>query len=102
MLNDNVVYILIVFININSFIIGYLLGRFMHFDGVSNNIPKSFFKQNKQNSDIEKNNLSIDDKKFVVDIKTDNLERKYESLGDVKKTEENISSSVNKLKNLKG
>lgn len=102
MLNDNVIYILIVFININSFIIGYLLGRFMRFDGVSNSVPKSFFKQNKQNSDIEKNNLSIDDKKFVVDIKTDNLERKYESLGDVKKTEENISSSVNKLKNLKG
>jgi len=102
MLNDNIIYILIVFININSFIIGYLLGRFMHFNGVSNNVPKSFFKQNKQNSDIEKNNLSIDDKKFVVDIKTDNLERKYESLGDVKKTEENISSSVNKLKILKG
>jgi hypothetical protein len=101
MLNSNIILYIIIAININSFIIGYLFGVFIKCSGVSNNNPKSFFSQNKQNTEIEKNNLSIDDKKFVVDIKTDNLERKYENLGDIKKTQENISDSVNKLKNLK-
>jgi hypothetical protein len=29
------------------------------------------------------------------------MEKKYESLGEIKKSEENISNSINKLKNMK-
>jgi len=46
--------------------------------------------------------VDIDETKVVVAIKTDNMEKKYENLGDVKKSEENITGSINKLKNLKG
>lgn len=69
-------------------------------NGVTNNSPQSFFSKHKDTA-VVSNNLSIDDKKFVVDIKTDGLEKKYNSLGEVKQTQENISNSVNKLKNLK-
>jgi hypothetical protein len=46
--------------------------------------------------------ISIDNSKFVVDIKTDQLEKKYEGLGEIKNSQENIGSSINKLKNMKG
>jgi hypothetical protein len=94
MLNE----IVLVFVFINTLIVGYLIGRFTTNNGVNNNL-KSFF-QNNQKETI-KHNLSIDDKKIVVDIKTDGLEKKYDKLGDLKTTEDNISNSVNKLKNLK-
>jgi len=85
---------------VNTFIIGYLFGLSSSRNGVSTDRPKSFFKQ--QNSTTKENNsISIDDKTFVTDIKTEGLEKKYDSLGEVKKTQDNISNSVNKLKNLK-
>lgn len=100
MTNDNtLMVILLLILNVNSLFIGYLIGRSMN-NGVSNSSPQSFFSKNKDTS-VVSNNLSIDDKKFVVDIKTDGLEKKYDSLGEVKQTQENISNSVTKLKNLK-
>ena len=101
MLNDpNIILLIIVILIINSFFVGYFFGRSSISNGVSNDKPKSFFKQ-QDSASIEKNTISIDDKKFVVDIKTEGLEKKYDSLGDIKKTDENISNSVNKLKNMK-
>jgi hypothetical protein len=58
---------------------------------------------------VTKNNIktpnmqlaAIDDTKVVVNIKTDGLEKKYDQLGEVSKTEDSISSSVDKLKNLR-
>ena len=44
---------------------------------------------------------TIDEKKVVVNIKTDGLEKKYDTLGDVKQTEDSINNSVNKLKNFR-
>lgn len=96
MLSNNNILLIIIIININTFLIGYLLGRLGLRVGVSKDSPRSFFSQYESN-----NNLSIDDKKVVVDINTDGLEKKYNTLGDVKKTNDNISDSVNKLKNLK-
>lgn len=93
--------ILVAFLVLNSLLIGYLFGRFTANNGVITNSPQSFFKHQKDQKERIVNNLSIDDKKFVVDIKTDGMERKYDNLGDIKQTEENISNSVNKLKNLK-
>lgn len=92
-------YILLVFIYINSIIIGYLIGR-LHNNGVTNSSPQSFFSKLKDDK-IVNNTIAIDDKKFVADIKTDGLERKYDSIGNIQQSKENISESVNKLKNLK-
>ena len=59
--------------------------------------PKNFFDDKVVNN----KKISIDSTKVVTDIKTDNLEKKYESLGEFKQSEDNISGSISKLKNLK-
>jgi len=97
--NDNIIITILVLININSVIIGYLLAR-MRNSGVSSNSSQSFFSKLKDDK-IVNSTIAIDDKKFVTDIKTDGLVKKYDSLGDVKQTTDNIDNSVNKLKNLK-
>lgn len=87
-------------IGVCLFLIGYFIGKQSN-GGVSssatNTKPTSFF------DDIKKENkaISIDDTKYVVDIQTSGMEKKYESLGDIKQSEENISNSINKLKNMK-
>jgi hypothetical protein len=84
-------------IGVCLFLIGYFLGK-QQTVGVSNSTkPVNFFESIK-NSDTK---IIIDDAKFVTDIKTDHLEKKYDSLGDIKKSEENINSSISKLKNMK-
>ena len=55
-----------------------------------------------KNLDTEHNNISIDEKKIVLDIDTKTLTKKFDSLGETKTSSENISSSINKLKNMKG
>ncbi len=80
------------------FCIGYLLHR--SGQGVYIKDNSIFAKTNTKVSSKDK--IQIDDKKFVTDIKTDNLEKKYKDLGDIKTSNENISSSINKLKNMKG
>lgn len=100
MSNSEIIILVLIAFNINSLIIGYLFGRYSSSNGVSYNKPQSFFKQNQQDKPAT-NHLSIDDKKVVVDIKTDDLEKKYDSLGDVKQSKENISNSINKLKSMK-
>ncbi len=97
-INNNLLILIIVLININSFLIGYLFGYCRNKNGVNNNA--SFFK--KQQEVQKHSSIAIDDAKFVVDIKTEGLEKKYDSLGDKKTTDQNISESVNKLKNLRG
>lgn len=100
MLNSELILALIILVVIlHSFLFGYFFGHYTNRNGVNNS--ESFFTKQKE---LPQNrpSISIDDKKFVTEIKTDTLEKKYDSLGDVKSTSENISDSVNKLKNLKG
>ena len=80
-------------------LIGYILGRIGVEKGVSNTKPKSFFDKDQEKKEDK---ISINDTKYVIDIKTTGLEKKYSSLGDTKESEENIESSINKLKNMKG
>jgi hypothetical protein len=79
--------------------LGYLLGR-LH----SGNMDYIYSPRNKKHNAITPSitSIQINEEKFVTDIKTDNLEKKFESLGDTQKTEDNISSAINKLKNMKG
>lgn len=87
-------------IGVCLFLIGYFIGK-QNSTGVSNTIsnikPTSFFNEEPKST----KSLAIDDTKYLVDIKTSGMEKKYESLGDIKKSEENISNSINKLKNMK-
>lgn len=99
MSNEILLVIILLILNVFSFGIGFILGKIWSISGVSNTSvkPQSFFKSEENT----KNKITIDDKKFVVDIKTDGLEKKYENLGETKKSTENIQSSIDKLKNMK-
>ena len=87
-------------IGVCLFLIGYFYGLSKNTIGVFNMVsdrPKNFFDDKVVNN----KKISIDSTKVVTDIKTDNLEKKYESLGEFKQSEDNISGSISKLKNLK-
>lgn len=92
------IIIILLFLNILSLIIGYILGKINNLSQVDK--PVSFFTKNN-----EKNNpptkVEIDDRKYVTEINTKGLEKKYSSIGETKESTENISSSIDKLKNLK-
>lgn len=90
---------ILLYLNIISFILGYLLSNM-----TGNNTSQYKFVNTRKNRTEDKliSNIEIKDDKYVVSIDTSNMEKKYESLGEVKKTEDNISNSVSKLKNLKG
>ena len=98
MKTDLLLDIILLILNIFSFLFGLILGRLLSNSSVSYNVekPKSFLDQTS-----EKNKIVIDDKKIVLNIKTDDIEKKYDNLGDVKHSSENITSSVDKLKQMK-
>jgi len=63
--------------------------------------PTSFLKS--QGRPAQKNNsIEIDDTKVVLKVDTDGLEKKFDKIADSKKVKSDISSSVNKLKSMKG
>lgn len=98
MSNNLILVYLSVVLNLICFILGFLLGKITAGSGVSLvDKPVSFIKVQKNKPDI-----SIDSTKFVNTIKTENLEKKYDSLGEISTSESNIQSSINKLKNMKG
>lgn len=94
-----IIYILII-LNIISLILGIVVGRLWLSSSVYQGIekPKSFLQTA---GETNKEKVSIDNKKVVLNIKTDGMEKKYDNLGDVKQSSENISSSVDKLKQMK-
>ena len=84
------------------FLLGFLVGRLWSFNGVYNTGQTNSKILSSINNKTTGQSISIDSSKFVVDIKTDGLEKKYQNLGEIKGTNESIESSVNKLKNMKG
>lgn len=94
----------IVILNILVFFCGYFYGKNQcvgtNTIGMINNS-----KQKNKSLPVVPNNqnaISIDERKVVTKISTDNLEKKYSDIGDKKESAENISSAINKLKNMKG
>lgn len=83
------------------FIAGILFHKYI-LDNTNNSYikPKSFFDNNKEDSD---NSISIDDTKVVLAVNTDNMEKKFsKDLGESKVSKNNTMSAINKLKNMKG
>lgn len=85
--------------NIVLFTTGFLLGRANNTVSVVEGKPKSIFDSKK---DKGKTTIQIDDKKIVTNINTNDLEKKYNQLGEQTHSTEDISSTINKLKNMKG
>jgi len=105
MINSQILYLLI-FTNFVFFCFGMVV-CFILRSGSTNNINDmvsiSSRKQKRNNQSVEKpETIEIDDTKYVSKINTNNLEKKYESLGKTKSVENDTASSINKLKNLKG
>lgn len=67
-----------------------------------NQTPRNFFKEQAKELKNIDNSISIDDTKVVLNIDTNNLEKKYQELTKTTTHKNDISNSVNKLKNMKG
>ena len=81
------------------FVCGYLVGKTssLQYLGSQSNSSKTISsKDNKKLSSI-----SIDEKKIVTDININGMEKKYVDIAVATESNETISGSIDKLKNLK-
>ena len=103
MVNSDILVLILLFLNIVFFCIGYLIGKSTINYQVLDRVNTST-RNVKETTDhqINKPVINIDDTKIVTKINTDGLEKKYDKLGDTKQSQDNITSSINKLKNMKG
>lgn len=87
----------IVSVNILFFIVGFLFSSLFYKNISSSEIfsPKFVKEKNKPKIDI-------DDKKIITQIKTEGLEKKYQNIAESTQSDENITSSISKLKSMKG
>lgn len=102
MSNDLILISILLSFNLFAFATGYIIGKLgcCH-ETVHPKHPEkmeSFFAKEKS----VKKNVNIDSSKVVTNINTQGLEKKYTDLGETKQSTENISSSINKLKDMKG
>jgi len=102
--NIDIIHIVLIILNIAFFLFGYILGRLNNTNGVyhSQNNTQSFFTKHKTQEQDSNKKIDIDSTKVVIDIKTDNMQKKYDNLGETKQSNEQISSAINKLKNMRG
>lgn len=98
----------IIIINVLVLIAGYLLGKNdiisikTHQKNTGTSVEYANNKKNeKPNKKTNSNKITIDETKVVTKIITDNLEKKYVDLAGYNESDENISSAINKLKNIK-
>jgi hypothetical protein len=96
-----IIIVILVLLNFISFTLGFVIGKISSLSGVSTvyNKPKSFIQSQQQPT---ANTISIDEKIHITDIKTDGMVKKYDNLGEVKSSNENITNSIEKLKKMKG
>jgi len=94
-----ILLIILILLDIVFFFLGYTIGRLNSSQTILESQPVSFFNKQKSLSDDKvTNKVIIDERKFVTDIKTSGMEKKYENLGETKISNENIESSIDKLK----
>lgn len=98
----HILLIILILLNVVFFFLGYSIGRLHSSQTNVESQPISFFsKQGSAIIDKTIKKVNIDETKYVTNIETSNMEKKYTSLGETKTSNENIGSSIDKLKNLK-
>jgi hypothetical protein len=98
--NSNIIILILLILNIISLFIGYILGKISSINTI--NITDRYLSNNQNLKKKEGMSMvDIDETKFILKIITDNLEKKYDKLATSKQSTENITDSINKLKNLK-
>jgi len=80
-----------------TFYLGFLSDRLINMNINEQNAQSL---KRKKEAQIQ-SGIDIDDNKLVINIKTDGLEKKYNELGEKALSLDTITSSVDKLKNLK-
>lgn len=90
---------ILILLNVVFFFLGYIIGKISHSQANYGSQLNPFTKTNQPNKISTP--IKIDETKYVTDINLSGLEKKYEKLGDTVTSDDNISSSVNKLKNMK-
>ena len=96
-----ILLIILILLNVVFFFLGYSIGRLNSSQTNVESQPISFFNKSKSDSDKMIDKITINESKYVTDIETSGMEKKYETLGETKISQENIESSINKLKNIK-
>jgi predicted RND superfamily exporter protein len=81
--------------------IGMQIARSLNIETDNSKYYKKNTRSKKESIEIT-SPIQIDEKKLVIDINTNDLTKKFDALGEVTNSENNISSSINKLKNMKG
>jgi len=98
----HILLIILILLDIVFFFLGYTIGRLTSSQTIMKSQPTSFFSKNQSVSDDKIiNKVIIDERKFVTDITTSGMEKKYNNLGETKISNDNIESSIDKLKNMK-
>jgi hypothetical protein len=94
--------LLIITLAIVIFSLGLYVGRFIaNSQAGSQDSPKGFLKtQGKPNNNSS--SIEIDSTKVVLKVDTEGMEKKFDKITESKSVKNDISSSVNKLKSMKG
>ena len=104
-IDNNTILVFLLILFIISYVIVFVLGLFIGGLYLNRGVSNDRISINRSNKNIAEKNtmnaISIDDSKFVTDIKTDGMEKKYESIAETKSSSEDISNSISKLKNMK-
>lgn len=84
--------------------VGIVIGLFIGKNNANTNYekPESFLKKNYTTTKQDKKQISIDDTKVVIGVDTDGLEKKFDQITESVKTKNDVQTSVNKLKRMKG
>jgi hypothetical protein len=99
--NDIIIFILLIISHIITLATGLIMGYILSGNSQNNvGAPASFLKSTKK--PLLNNDISIDEKKVVLDLSTDGMEKKFEDITRPVSIKNDISNSVNKLKNMKG
>lgn len=101
MIDQYIILLLAVFIVFSFifFLLGYLIGRTSsqtNIGGQSNSFKTISAKNNKK-----LNEIYIDEKTVVTEIKTDGLEKKYSNIANTVESNQSVTNSIDKLKKLK-
>lgn len=102
-MSNTIEILLIITLAIVIFSVGLYVGKNIGSSQVANeDSPKSFLKTSGQNNKNKSTNIEIDDTKVVLKVDTAGMEKKFDQMTESKSVKNNISSSVNKLKSMKG
>lgn len=100
--HGHMLFSLLILLNVIFFFLGYIVGKLNNNTIIEYDDRSARPSKNKRKDTLtDKNSINIDETKFVTNINTTGMEKKYDSLGDKKTTNENIDNNINKLKTIK-